>query len=327
LTAEVLTSPSTPLDEFHYFLSLPAELRHKIYSFIFPHRTICIFCLGQTFRIERVRLLALNRQIFEECKDYLWTRLKFLSRNLSKIEMLPSVMGVAVSNIRHFQLDNTFTTVVASESEWPYMMLLMHEHFRSLSIFEYHTSFTDLQLPPQHTDRERWIREEMCTLARFGAFLVIRVPQLSFLVVKKPYTVQGITHLRIQVTEKAPKLENGDTLLNSRAIRHSATWDELDNMSIKHFEIDSKCPTSEMASYGLLPGDMHKIDTIGYHCSGYRIRGEWVPSVDSMILAARENMLNYERIVHESRQRKENNTQILLGEIAGLFPQSGLFAI
>ena len=327
MIAEVLASPSTPLDKLHSFLSLPAELRHKIYSFIFPHRTISIFCLGQTFRIERVRLLTLNRQIFEECKGYLWTRLKFLSRNLSNIEKLPLVMGVAVSNIRHLQLDNTFTTTVASEEEWPYLMLLMYENFRSLSVFEYHTSFSDLQLPPQHTDRERWIREEIGTLARFGAFLVIRIPQLSFLVVKKIYTVQGTTRLRIQVTEKAPKLEDGDMLLNSRAIRHSATWDELDNMSIQHFEIDSKCPTSEMASYGLLPGDMHKIDTIGYYCTGYRIRGEWVPLVDSMVLAARENMLNYERIVHESRQRKENNAEILLGEIAGLFPQSGLFAI
>lgn len=38
-------------------------------------------------------------------------------------------------------------------------------------------------------------------------------------------------------------------------------------------------------------------------------------------------MLNHERILQESRQRKENNTEILLGEIAGLFPESGLFAI
>lgn len=95
--------------------------------------------------------------------------------------------------------------------------------------------------------------------------MVSRIPQLSFLVSKKPSTVQDMTHLRIQVTKKAPKLENGDILLNSRAIRHSATWEDLDNMSIKHFEIDLKCPTSEMASYGLLPGDMNKIDTIGYH--------------------------------------------------------------
>lgn len=158
MTAEVLASSSTPLGKFQYFFNLPEEICHEIYPIIFPHRTISITRLGQFFRIEGVRLLIFNRQIFEECKEYLWIRHKFLSKNLSGLENPPLVMGVAVSKIKHLQLDNTFATMVTSEREWPNMMRLMQDNFTSLCVFENHTKFLDPQPHTHQTDRERWIR-------------------------------------------------------------------------------------------------------------------------------------------------------------------------
>lgn len=137
-----------------------------------------------------------------------------------------------------------------------------------------------------------------------------------------PSTIYGRTYARVKVTEHAPRLQEGEIFLKSRALRHAATWAELDDVSVRHFEIDSKCPTSEMASYGLLPKDMKKIDTIGYQTRGelYHNHIHETPSVDTTILEAQKNVLGHERMAQEVRER-EKNTETTLWKIVELFPK------
>jgi hypothetical protein len=335
-----LTSPtamgskqsSIPSKEF-YFMNLPGDLRYEIYSYFFPRGTINItlpkrkngvvpHCFKHFFRVEGLQLLILSKQIFAECSDFLWTRNKFTSKDALTFNALPGVMGGAVANIKHIELKNHFRMVVDSQQQWPKMMRLLSENFTSLSTFELYADFGAMQGPLEEKSGTDRVRQEVRASVRFGAFLVVRIPQLSFLVLELPYAMYGRAYARVKVTEHAPKVRDGEILLNSRAIRHAATWNELHDVSIKHFEIDSNCPTSEMASFGLLPKDMKKIDTIGYQTRGelYRKNIHQTPSVDTMIIAARENMMAHERMAQEARARKKN-TETTLGKIVEMFPK------
>jgi hypothetical protein len=162
-------------------------------------------------------------------------------------------------------------------------------------------------------------------LVRFGAFDIVRIPQMKFLGLGLSYTLNDRTYTRVKTLASSPKLKEGEILLNSRAIHHTATWDELHDISVRYWEIDSKCETTEVGEYGILPDDAKKIDEVGYQTRKelYHkgIQGN-VPSIDSMIRDARKNMAEQERMIQEAR-RRERNTQATIAKIAELLGKDG----
>lgn len=146
------TSSRVPLTKFHYFLSLPEDLRYEIYTCSFPRGTVNITlpkCKNGVvpqyfkyfFRVEGIALLNLNEQIFEECKDFLWTRNKFTSKDALTFSALPQVKGGTVANIKHPQLKRHLRMVVDSQQQRPKMKRLLSENFKSLSTFELYVNF------------------------------------------------------------------------------------------------------------------------------------------------------------------------------------------
>jgi hypothetical protein len=83
-----------------------------------------------------------------------------------------------------------------------------------------------------------------------------------------------------------------------------------------------------MASYGLLPKDTEKIDTIGYQTRGelYLKHIHQAPDVDTMIAAGRKNILDHERMVQEAREHKKN-TEMTLGKIVEMFLKGQILPI
>lgn len=309
------------------FMDLPGEVRNKIYRHLFEYARAIDVTMPKRNKCRQVPshfkhyipgimgtpLSCVRKEVHEECKSFMRGSNQFNSDNALTINALPMAMGEGMKQIRHLSLLVHFKWIVTPNNYWPRAQRFLAENLPALQEFELRTHFPEDQRPLIETSGKNHTRQELCALVRFQAFFVNRKPELDLLVLSESRVAVSRVHVSVKAVNEGRKLEAGDTLLDSRAIRR-LTWDELHDCDVRSFGLKQTKETPETAKFNVLPVDAAKIENLGYKTwAELKSMGmnKW-PMVDTLIRRARDHMKEAKRLDEEEAKRERNAETNLL---------------
>jgi hypothetical protein len=213
-----------------------------------------------------------------------------------------------------------FKWIVSHEIEWPRAMKLIAEQMPALRSLKLWTRFHTNQPPLRETSGGNRTYQEIRALERFGAFFILRMLEMKFLIRTLPREEGGSVHISIKLLKDAPKqskMTEHRILHNTRSLR-IFTWDELLEIPPTRFKIDPRSETSETGEYAKFSlEDCARIDDMAYMTrKELRSKGCHAnPRPDTLIHQDKANAVRRAREEHEHKEREEN-TQANIAALA-----------